>query len=95
MDKACRLGRTYADYLDFCREHPDLPVTQIDSAEGKKGGKVLLTIHFAETECMLAFLRDANDSLSVINLFSRLYLELDGQGNRRSHVFYCAPASPE
>lgn len=123
VDKACRLGRTYADYLDFCREHPDLPVTQIDSVEGKKGGKVLLTIHFVKAECMLAFLRDANDSQSVINLFSRLYLELgpeaycglfplllgdngsefsnpvalelDGQGNRRSHVFYCDPASPE
>lgn len=122
VDRTCRLNRTFADYLDFCREHPDIPVTQIDSVEGKKGGKVLLTVHFLKAECMLAFLRDANDSQSVINIFNRLYLELspdvycgllplllgdngsefsnptalelDGQGNRRSHVFYCAPSSP-
>ena len=76
VDKACRLNRTYNDYLNFRKENPDLPVTQIDSVEGKKGGKVLLTIHFVKAECMLAFLRDANDSQSVINIFNRLYLEL-------------------
>ena len=53
-----------------------LPVTQIDSVEGKKGGKVLLTIHFVKAEFMLAFLREANDSQSVIDIFERLYLEL-------------------
>lgn len=123
VDKTCRLNRTYTDYLNFCKENPDVPVTQIDSVEGKKGGKVLLTIHFVKAECMLAFLRDANDSQSVIHIFNRLYLELspdvycglfplllgdngsefsnpaalelDGQGNQRSHVFYCDPSSPE
>ena len=58
------------------REHPHLPVTQVDSMEGKRGGKVLLTIHFVKAEFMLAFLREANDSQSVINIFEKLYLEL-------------------
>ena len=48
----------------------------MDSVEGKKGGKVLLTLHFVKAECMLAFLRDANDSQSVIHIFNRLYLEV-------------------
>lgn len=76
MDKTCRIGRNYEDYIDYCSKHPDLPVTQMDSVEGKKGGKVLLTIHFAKAELMLAFLRDANDSQSVLAVFDRLYLEL-------------------
>ena len=76
VDKACRSGRTYEAYLNHCSRHPDLPVTQMDSVEGKKGGKVLLTLHFVKTELMLAFLRDANDSQSVIDIFDRLYLEL-------------------
>lgn len=76
VDSTCRIGRTYEDYMDYCGRHPDLPVTQMDSVEGKKGGKVLLTIHFVKTELMLAFLRDANDSQSVIDIFERLYLEL-------------------
>ena len=76
VDKTCRIGRTYENYLNYCSTHPDLPVTQMDSVEGKKGGKVLLTIHFVKAELMLAFLRDANDSQSVIDVFDRLYLEL-------------------
>lgn len=76
VDKKCRIGRTYEDFLLFMQAHPYLPVTQIDSVEGKKGGKVLLTIHFVKAEFMLAFLRDANDSRSVIDIFEKLYLEL-------------------
>ena len=76
VDKACRIGRTYNDYITYCSQHPDLPVTQMDSVEGKKGGKVLLTIHFVKAELMLAFLRDSNDSQSVLDIFDRLYLEL-------------------
>ncbi|WP_337664733.1 IS30 family transposase [Suilimivivens sp.] len=76
VDKSCRLGRTYADYQLYIREHPDLPVTQIDSVEGRKGGKILLTIHFVKAEFMLAYLRDHNDSQSVIDVFEQLYFAL-------------------
>ena len=76
VDKSCRTNRTYQHYLEFCASHPDLPVTEMDSVEGKKGGKVLLTLHFVKAELMLAFLRDSNDSQSVIDIIEKLYLEL-------------------
>lgn len=76
VDKACRIGRTWKDYCDYRSLHPDTPVVQIDSVEGIKGGKVLLTIHFVNSSLMLAFLRDSNDSQSVIDIFDRLYLQL-------------------
>ena len=57
-------------------EHPDLSIRQIDSVEGIKGGAVLLTIHFVEQGLQLAFLRQHNDSQSVIDIFNRLYLEM-------------------
>ena len=122
VDRSCRIGRRYTDFLAFTAKHPDLPVTEMDSVEGKKGGKVLLTLHFIKASCMLAFIRDANDSQSVLDIFDRLYLELgpdvfsrlmpillgdngsefsnptkiemDRQGNHRSHVFYCDPSAP-
>ena len=53
-------------------EYPDTPVVQMDSVEGIKGGKVLLTIHFVNCEFMLAFLREHNDADSVINIFNDL-----------------------
>lgn len=76
VDKACRIGRTYEDFKGYLLEYPDLAITQLDPVEGKKGNKVLLTIHFVKAELMLAFLRDHNDSQSVIDIFERLYFEL-------------------
>ena len=76
LDKACRKGRTYQDFLAFMEQHPDLPVTEMDSVEGKRGGKVLLTIHFVKAELMIAFLRDSNDARSVLDSFDRLYKAL-------------------
>lgn len=76
VDKACRVGRDFSCFQTYIEEHPDLPVRQIDSVEGVKGGAVLLTIHFVEQGLQLAFLRQHNDSQSVIDIFNRLYLEL-------------------
>lgn len=76
VDKSCHIGRTYQDFLVYMALNPDTPVVELDSVEGIKGGKVLLTIHFVKNSLMLAFLRDSNDSQSVIDIFDRLYLEL-------------------
>lgn len=76
VDKSCRVGRDLDSFNNYKQEHPDLPVRQIDSVEGIKGGAVLLTIHFVEQELQLAFLRTYNDSQSVIDIFNRMYLEL-------------------
>ena len=38
VDKSCRIGRTYEDFLTFMKENPDTPVVEIDSVEGIKGG---------------------------------------------------------
>lgn len=73
VDKACRIGRSYQDFGAYMAEHPDTPVTQLDTVEGIRGGKVLLTIHFVKAELMLAFLRDHNDSRSVTDIFNHLY----------------------
>lgn len=83
VDRACRVNRTYPDYKQFMAEHPGLPVVEIDSVEGTKGGKVLLTIHFVSAQLMLAFLRDANTSQSVIDVFDQLYEELGPETFRR------------
>lgn len=77
VDKAYRIGRTFEDFQKFTKEHHQLPLTEIDSVEGKKGGKVLLTIHFVKPELMLAFIRNTNDSRSVIDVIDRLYFELN------------------
>lgn len=73
VDRACRAGRTLEDYRAFLERNPDCPVVQMDSVEGSKGGKVLLTIHFVKSEFMLAFLRDRNTAASVHDIVEHLY----------------------
>lgn len=72
VDTKCRINRTLDDFKKYCEEHPDLPVVEMDSVLGGIGGKVLLTIHFNNCGLMLAFLREANNSQSVIDIFNML-----------------------
>ena len=72
VDRGCRIGRTYTDFQNFLEADPDTAVVQMDTVIGRVGGKCLLTIHFVETSLMLAFLRDANTSGSVIRIINAL-----------------------
>lgn len=72
VDSKCRINRTHDDFKKYCAEHPDLPVVEMDSVLGGVGGKVLLTIHFNNCGLMLAFLRNSNNSQSVINIFNAM-----------------------
>ena len=76
VDKSCRIGRDFSCFEKYMCDHPDASVRQLDSVEGIKGGAVLLTIHFVEQQLQLAFLRQHNDSQSVIDVFNQLYIEL-------------------
>lgn len=76
VDKSCRIGRDFQCFVNYLAKHPDAAVRQLDSVEGTKGGAVLLTVHFVGQGLQLAFLRQRNDSQSVIDIFDRLYLEL-------------------
>jgi len=78
VDSKCRLGRTYQDYLRFIGENPGVRVVEMDSVIGRVGGKVLFTMQFVSCGLMLAFLRERNDSQSVIDIFNMLW-ELLGQ----------------
>ena len=76
IDKSCRIGRNYHDFQVFMERHPDIAIVQMDTVMSTVGGKCLLTIHFVESSFMLAFIRDANTSQSVIDIFESLYEKL-------------------
>lgn len=73
VDKKCHVGRTYEDFLEYLSANPDTAVVEMDSVEGKKGGKVFLTIYFRDCSLMLAFIRDHNTARSVTDIFNDLY----------------------
>lgn len=83
VDKSCRIGRTYEDYLAFIKENPSLPVVELDSVEGVKGEAVLLTVHFVRQKLQLSFKRDSNNSKSVTDIFNKLYTVLGQETYRK------------
>ena len=69
-DKSWLDGRRHDDFIKFLDSNPDSNVVEMDTVEGRKGGKVLLTLHFRNTKCLLSFLLPAKTQeavLSVIN----------------------------
>lgn len=76
VDTKCRSGRGYDDFLAYLEANGGMPVAQMDSVEGAKGGSVLLTIHFTDSLLLLAFLRGSNTSSSVTAVFDMLYSQL-------------------
>ena len=77
VDKQCHIGRTYEDFETYLAANPDIPIVEMDSVEGRKGGKVLLTIYFRNSSLMLAFIRDTNTAKSVTAIFDHMYELLD------------------
>lgn len=76
VDRKCRIGRTIEDYRAFYENEGPFPRVLMDTVIGKPGGKVLLTIHFCESNFMLARLLPNKTSLSVIEAFDDLTLTL-------------------
>ena len=72
VDKKCLENRRYEDFISLIEQNPDIPIVQMDTVEGTKGGKVLLTIHFVNCSFMLAYIREYNDSKSVIDIFNNI-----------------------
>lgn len=83
VDAKCRLGRKYDEFRAFTADHPDAGVVEMDSVVGRVGGKVLLTMLLRNCGLMLAFLRDRNDSQSVIDAFAVLWREAGPELFRR------------
>ncbi len=71
-DNIIKKGRKYNDFQEFIKNNPNANIVEMDTVEGKKGGKVLLTLHFVNCSFMLAFLRNHNDAQSVIDIFNLL-----------------------
>ena len=48
VDRNCRKGITYDDYLAYMAAHPDEAVLEGDTVEGKKGENCILTLTWVQ-----------------------------------------------
>ena len=106
-DTSIRKGRTYEDFQKYLMENPDVQIVEMDTVEGKKGGKVLLTMLFRNSKLMLAFI--LKDKTSNSALFEKSFpviltdngsefsnplgLEFNDEGIGRTRIFFCNPGA--
>lgn len=64
--------RRYDDFATFMSLHPDTSVVEMDTVEGEKGGKALLTLLFRQSHLMLAFLLKNKTQDEVLKVFRLL-----------------------
>lgn len=79
VDAQCRIGRDKEAFAKFVAQHPGLPLVEMDTVEGVKGGKVLLTLMFFPTDFMLAFLLPDKTAASVCEVFVQIRNKLVGK----------------
>ena len=75
-DSQARINRTYEDFQKYIELHPDLPIVEMDTVEGIKGGRVLLTLLFRTSRLMLAFIMFEKTQKEVLRIFNMLENEL-------------------
>ncbi len=76
VEKGCRGGRTYDDYLKFVADNPGVHTVMMDLVIGRVGGKCILTLHFPEAAFMAAYLIDDKCAESVGKVFRWLWEKL-------------------
>ncbi len=78
-DTKARTNRTYEDFKKYIELHPEMPIVEMDTVEGVKGGRVLLTFLFKNSRLMLAFILYEKTQKEVLRVFNMLEYELGNE----------------
>lgn len=77
VPKWARQGRTFNDFLVFVEDNPDLPLVQLDTVIGRAGGKLILTIHFVNSDFMVGLLLENKTAAEAAGKFQNLKAKLN------------------
>lgn len=76
VPKWAREGRTFDDFLAFVDDNSDMPLVQLDTVIGRIGGKVIMTVHFVNSDFMFGLLLDNKTAAEAANKIQKLKAEL-------------------
>ena len=82
VPKWAREGRTFDDFLAFVEDNRDIPLVQLDTVIGKIGGKVIMTIHFVNSDFMIGLLLENKTAAEAASKIQGLKAELNTSGFR-------------
>ena len=58
VPRNARTDRSFDDFLEFVRQNPSVPITEMDTVIGRIGGKVIMTLHAVLPDFMCGILLD-------------------------------------
>lgn len=67
MPKWDRKGRTFDDFLAFVEHNSDMPLVQLDTVIGRIGDKVIMTIHFVNSDFLIGLLLENKTAAEAAN----------------------------
>ncbi len=76
VPKWAKDGRTFNDFLGFLEDNQDVPLVQLDTVIGRIGGKVILTIHFVNSDFMIGLLLENKTAAEAANKIQELKANL-------------------
>lgn len=71
-DTKARRNRTLENFKEYLEQNPEAQIVEMDTVEGVKGGKVLLTFLLRNCKLMLAFILEDKTTESVKAVFDKL-----------------------
>ena len=71
-DPARKIGHTYDCLLEFIEKNPDVRVTEMDTVEGRKGGKLFMTMFMRDTSIMLIYLIDSKEMVNTVGVIDTI-----------------------
>ena len=71
-ETAIRKGRTYEDFEEYIEKHSECSIVEMDTVEGRKGGKVFLTLLFRQSKFMLIYLMENKTMECVGEVFRKI-----------------------
>lgn len=80
VPKWAREGRTFNDFIAFVEDNSDIPLVQLDTVIGRIGGKVIMTIHFVNSDFMIGLLLENKTAAEAANRIQELKKKLNSLG---------------
>jgi IS30 family transposase len=71
-DPAKKKGHTYDCFENYVKEHPQVRVTELDTVEGRKGGKLLMTMLLRDVPLLLAFPIDNKEMDNTVGVMDEM-----------------------
>lgn len=72
VPKGIKEHRSYKDFEEYIKLHPDAKILEMDTVIGRIGGKVIMTWIFCPQNFMIGFLIENKTALEVTNAFNNI-----------------------